>query len=39
MAITGYRTERMVMTYTAKVGQKMLAASAIRKLERGGGET
>jgi integrase len=38
MAITGHQTEQMVKHYTKGVEQKKLAPSAIRKLERGGGE-
>jgi integrase len=38
MAITGHQTEQMVKLYTKKVEQKRLATSAVRKLERGGGE-
>ena len=37
MAITGHQTAQMAKTYTKKVEQKQLAASAIRKLERGEG--
>jgi integrase len=39
MAITGHLTEQMVRVYTKKVEQRKLATSAVRKLERGGGET
>ena len=39
MAITGHQTEQMVKHYTKGVEQKKLATSAIKKLERSGGET